>query len=181
MHACTCMYAHTLCPSHTLVHLASCQTCVYAHTPLLPRFRPPLRRSRPPPRLLCHRPTRAPMHSRTFTHTCAAQPTASHPPLHTLATHPHPVPPRPSPTLAMPSPSTNMCKRTCIHHLWHALPPSSNLALMPNLVLHARDHEYARTHILAPMSHPTRMHPPGAARTHGSPAFLFCFPVILFL
>src|SRR5882724_3504728 len=69
----------------------------------------------------------------------------------------------------------------CIHNLSHALPPSSNLALMTNLVLHAHDHEYAHTHILMPMSHLTHMHPrPGAARMHTSPAFLYCFPVILF-
>src|SRR5882724_11653619 len=34
-----------------------------------------------------------------------------HPPVHALATHAHPVRPRLAPTLAMPSPSTNTCKR----------------------------------------------------------------------
>src|SRR5882724_8812564 len=122
MHACTCMYGHTLCPSHTLVRLASCHTCVYAHTPLLPRLRPPLRLSRPLPRLLCHRPTGAPMHSRTFTHTCAAQPTASLP-------SPYPRyarPPRPAQTCSHPRHALSLDKyvQTYVHSPSFARPPS---------------------------------------------------------
>src|SRR5882724_27600 len=160
MHTCThahvCTATHSVLPTPSSASPRVTHACTHTH----PYCHVPVRPSDGPAHCLAYFAIVLPVlpctpaHSRT-----PVRPSPQlHPPVHTLATHAHPVQPRLAPTLAMPSPSTNKCKSTCIHHLSHALPPSSNLALMPNLVLHARDHEYARTHTLALMSHPTRTH-----------------------
>jgi len=196
----TCTHAHVctptpLCPSHTLVRLASCHTCVYACTPELPRLRPPLRRSGPLPRLLafvllCLRPTLP--SSYPCTHALSHIDTRPHGPAHSPTASPFPRdarPPRP-PRLSPPRHALSLDKyvqapvphahvRAFTIFRTPSLPPLPSPSCPISSRIHAITNMHARTPSCACPTRPTctlalvPQHAPVAC-------LFFSFPVIIF-
>src|SRR5882724_2350643 len=185
MNACarTCMYSHTLYPSHNLTFLSlvlvpHMNAWMHTCTPVHP-----------------HRPLGQ---SRPQLHTCT--PIHVHPPclvptlpcpLHALVKHIWPT------SLSVPSPSpytcnhaythipAPLCMDSCIppvHSPSSTFPLTFTFTFMATLVPHAHNHPQVSTITLMPTPHPICIHLcPGATRMHPSPFSLVCFLVFYFI